>query len=205
MLNTKYSVYTDGSCLNNGKKNAIGAIGVYFGDNDNDNLGQAIESDGTKITNQTMELLACIQALKIVCDKIKRNEINTKLIYIYTDSTYIINSITKWYPIWEKNGWKNTKGKDVENKELIQTLYSLKSLFVVIFKHIRSHQEPPNNDHKDYIHWYGNNMADLLATNAAKQYLNELKQKIDLELDDNVGIKKKGKSKKKITNNEFNV
>ena len=29
-MSNKLSVYTDGSCLNNGKKNSIGAIGVFF-------------------------------------------------------------------------------------------------------------------------------------------------------------------------------
>jgi ribonuclease HI len=115
-MSNKICVYTDGSCLNNGKKNSIGGIGVYFSDNDPDNYGQVIDNEGNKITNQTMELLACIQALKIIQDKID-NGLNVNIIYIYTDSTYLINSITKWYNTWEKNKWKNSKGKDVENIE----------------------------------------------------------------------------------------
>ena len=210
MLNTKYLVYTDGSCLNNGKKNAIGAIGIYFSDNDTDNLGQVIDNDGNKITNQTMELLACVQALKIIGDKIKRNEINTKLIYVYTDSTYIINSMTKWYQKWEKNGWKNTKGKDVENKELIQLLYSLKNQFIVIFKHIKSHQDEPSSNNTDYIHWYGNKMADKLATDAAKQFLEEKNREKEIDNDLESNTKSKSKIKKdtlnrKVVKNILNV
>lgn len=44
----KISVYTDGSCLNNGKKNSVGSIGVYFSDNDPDNCGQLIDNEGIK-------------------------------------------------------------------------------------------------------------------------------------------------------------
>jgi len=175
-MSSKFSVYTDGSCLNNGKKNSIGAIGIYFSENDPDNQGQVIDNEGNKITNQTMELLACVQAFKIIKDKIE-NGLKTNIIYIYTDSTYLINSMTKWYNNWEKNGWKNTKGKEVENKELIQLLYGLKSDYIVIFKHVRSHQDPPTNVESDeYCHWYGNFMADKLATEACRDYVREKDQ-----------------------------
>ena len=33
------TIYTDGSCINNGKKNAVGAIGIYYGENNLKNLG----------------------------------------------------------------------------------------------------------------------------------------------------------------------
>lgn len=169
----KLCVFTDGSCLNNGKKNSTGAIGVFFSDDDDDNYGQAIENDGNKITNQTMELLACIQAFSIIENKVA-NGLKFKMIYIYTDSTYLINCINKWYVQWEKNGWKNSKGKDVENKDLIKVLYELKSKYIVIFKHVRSHQEPPfDQDSEEYRCWYGNYMADKLATDACKEYERE--------------------------------
>jgi ribonuclease HI len=181
-MSSKFSVYTDGSCLNNGKKNSIGAIGIYFSDNDPDNLGQVIDNEGTKITNQTMELLACVQALQIIKDKIS-NGLNAKIIFVYTDSTYLINSMTKWYNSWEKNGWKNTKGKDVENKELIQLLYKLKSDFIVIFKHVRSHQDAPTNTKsEEYRSWYGNFMADKFATDACKTFVKEKEQEALLEV-----------------------
>jgi ribonuclease HI len=170
MTINKYNVFTDGSCLNNGKKNSTGAIGIFFSDDDPDNCGQAIENDGNKITNQTMELIACIQAFRIIDQKII-NGLKIKIIYIYTDSTYIINCINKWYTQWEKNQWKTSKGKDVENKDLIKALYELKNKYIVIFKHIRSHKDPPDIYSEEYKFWYGNYMADKLATEASREYL----------------------------------
>ena len=41
-------------------------------------------------------------------------------IEIYTDSEYVINSITKWAKLWKFNGWKKkTSGKlvDIKNKD----------------------------------------------------------------------------------------
>lgn len=207
----KYSVFTDGSCLNNGKKNSTGAIGIYFSDNNSDNVSQFIENDGNKITNQTMELIACIQALKIINDKIDKG-FKVNIIYIYTDSKYVINSMTKWYQNWVKNGWKNSKGKDVDNKDLIQMLYELKSKYIVIFKHVNSHQEEPkdkNND--DYKMWYGNFMADKFATDACKRYLkdkekSEINKITDEIVNENNGeVAKKKKSIKKKIQNSLNV
>ena len=192
----KYSVFTDGSCLNNGKKNSCGAIGIFFSDDDIDNYGQVIDNDGNKITNQTMELIACIQAFRIIEKKIN-NGLKIRIIYVYTDSTYMINCINKWYSNWEKNGWKTSKGKDVENKDLIKVLYELKSKYVVIFKHVRSHNDPPQNiESEEYRLWYGNYMADKLATDISREYLRNLKEE-DKEINDDT-IKKKRVSKKKV-------
>jgi ribonuclease HI len=35
-------IFTDGSCINNGKKNSKGGIGVFFGDNDTKNVSQEL-------------------------------------------------------------------------------------------------------------------------------------------------------------------
>jgi len=212
-MSNKISVFTDGSCLNNGKKNSVGSIGIFFKDNDPDNLGQAIDNDGNKITNQTMELLAAIQALKIINDKIQKQEINQNMIYLYTDSSYLINSMTKWYKTWEANNWKNSKGKDVENIDLIKLLYELKSKYITIFKHIRSHQDEPTDKNSDkYFIWYGNYMADKLATDASRQYIIENQNKGDESEDpeleelikEKLVITKKTKKSKK-NNPELNI
>ena len=198
MNNQKYCVFTDGSCLNNGKKNPIGGIGIYFDDNDDDNLGQVIENDGAKITNQTMELLAVIQALKIIGDKINNKSINPDIIYIYTDSSYVINCMTKWYSNWVKNNWINAKNKPVENKELIELLYSLKNKYVVIFKHVYAHtDEPDDKTTEKYKLWYGNHMADKLATSVCRQFLKEKEENENLE---DIDVKCKKINKKKVKN-----
>jgi len=162
------TIYTDGSCINNGKKNAYGAIGVFYGENDQRNCGMAI-NDG-KITNQTMELLACLEALSNI-------EIND-IIYLYTDSQYVVKSMTEWAKKWETNNWLGANKKPIENLDIVKSLYQLVKNKKVIFKHIRSHQNPPNNINSiEYKHWYGNKMADELATKANNEYIQSVKQK----------------------------
>ena len=41
-------------------------------------------------------------------------------IMIISDSSYAINCCTSWYTNWRSNGWKNSSGKAVENRDLIE-------------------------------------------------------------------------------------
>lgn len=171
----KINIFTDGSCINNGKKNSIGGIGIYFENIDIDDYNLLINETDVKITNQTLELLACIQALKIISDKIKNKELIANIIYIYTDSTYVINCINKWYKKWIDSNWLNSKGKEVENKELIEILYKLsnKNNLITIFKHVKAHTKKPKDENSlEYKLWYGNYMADKLAKESYINYNN---------------------------------
>ncbi len=70
-------------------------------------------------TNQRAELAASIAAIQQAI-KYRAGELT-----IFTDSTYVINCITKWIPNWKKNGWLTSKKKPVENTEDIKLLDSL--------------------------------------------------------------------------------
>lgn len=148
------NIYTDGATSNNqSKKLRRGGIGVYFGHNDQRNISMEIQENPT---NQRMELYACIKALEVCND----DNIN-----IYTDSKYTINCITTWYDNWKNNNWKTSKGTDVKNLDLIKKLYDLVKSKNVKFYHVKAHQKTPNDKIK-YKHWYGNKMADHLATSS---------------------------------------
>ena len=59
-------VYTDGSCINNGKEGSKGGIGIYFGDGDSRNVSKRLEYD--KVTNNVAELSALNEALDILVE-----------------------------------------------------------------------------------------------------------------------------------------
>ena len=140
----KYTIYTDGVCSGNPGPGGWGAI-IFDKDNNQRNLS-GNEKD---TTNNRMELMAPIMALK----KIK---INSEVI-IYTDSTYVKNGITEWIKKWEKNGWKNANKKPVKNKDLWVKLDNLCKDNKIIWKWIKGHS---NNKY--------NNLVDELATQAIK-------------------------------------
>lgn len=150
-------IFTDGSCINNGKKNARGAYAVFFNKND---LRNKVDKINGKITNNVAELTAILMCLKMLSPLGKY--------YIVTDSEYSINCITKWSKGWEVNGWKTAKGTPVQNKEIIQEILQLMETMNVKFIHIESHKDKPKDKTSiEYKLWYGNYMADKLCNNLA--------------------------------------
>jgi ribonuclease HI len=142
------TIYTDGACKNNGKKNAIAGIGVY-----SENIYNISEKIEGRQTNQRAELYAILKALELT--KID----DYSIVYIYTDSLYSINCITKWIYGWINNGWLDKKKKPVKNKDIIQPIYNIyKKYSNIRFIHIEAHTN------KTDIHSLGNAKADELAT-----------------------------------------
>ena len=159
-------IFTDGSTLNNQSKGKRkGGVGVFFGDEDTRNISISLEdTDTNKVTNQVAELLACIKGIEkvVTSQKIGKNKI-----IIYTDSMYIVNMMNSWAKNWEKNNWKKSDNKDVENIELIKKLYYYSKNLKIDFRHVKSHQKEPDKNNPDYKIWYGNNQADKLAVEAS--------------------------------------
>ena len=79
---------------------------------------QVVELGGFEkhTTNNRMELLAAIEGLRAA------NHEPAGLRVVYTDSSYVINGITKWVHGWKKNGWKTKEKKPVINQDLWQSL-----------------------------------------------------------------------------------
>ena len=84
---------------------------------------------------------------------------NYSIVYIYTDSLYSINCITKWVYGWINNGWLDKIKKPVKNKDIIQPIHNIyKKYSNIHFIHIEAHTN------KTDIHSLGNAKADELAT-----------------------------------------
>ena len=66
-------------------------------------------------TNNMGELTAVLDLLQ------QTAEVEDDLL-VYCDSTYTINSITKWLPGWKRRGWKKGDGKPVANVEIMKAL-----------------------------------------------------------------------------------
>jgi ribonuclease HI len=153
---TKIEIYTDGACINNGKKNACSsfAFTIYFNDNLIYKSSKKIEE--SKQTNQRAELYSiyyALEYLKMNYDSLIRNQNN--VIILYSDSEYSIKCITEWSKNWNQNDWKEKK-----NTDIIKNILNILPNFYVFFKHVKSHQTDGN------IHSQRNNYVDQLARNA---------------------------------------
>lgn len=142
-------IYTDGACSNNGYKNAVSGIGIYFGPQDSRNVSQRIEG---KQTNNVAELGAVLHLYTIIEHDIKAG----KSIGIVTDSIYAIRCCTTYGKKCADAGWK----KDIPNKDMVKRAYELYSGTNVEFIHVMAHTG--NTD----VHSLGNREADRLATSS---------------------------------------
>lgn len=114
MIPNSITIFTDGSSRGNPGPGGFGAV-VIAGENVTE-LGGREEHT----TNNRMELTAVISALSFLSGY-KLSAKNDKLV-VHTDSSYVINGITKWVFGWQKNGWKTTLKKEVENRDLWERL-----------------------------------------------------------------------------------
>jgi len=144
-------VYTDGSCLNNGKSNAKAGIGIFFNDDDPRNVSRKHTG---KQTNNQAELSAILQTFKILKNEIKQH----KIINIYTDSTYAIDCLTSYGKKQEYIGWVD----NIPNKSLVKKVYKKYiKMKTVKLTHVYAHTG------KTDIHSINNAKADKLAKKGA--------------------------------------
>ena len=130
-------IYTDGSCLGNPGNGGWAAIII--------SNGKKIQiKENKKITtNNQMELLAPIQALKKISKDSK--------VQIFTDSKYVKSGITEWIHNWKKNGWKTANKKNVKNIELWTELDFLSNQFEINWNWVKAHSTDKLNNQVDLI------------------------------------------------------
>ena len=94
-------------------------------------------------TNNRMELMAAIQAL----EALKRPE----RVSLHTDSTYLLNGITKWVEGWQRNGWKTAAKKPVKNDDLWRRLLEAMRPHDVSWVWVKGHAGDPGNERADAL------------------------------------------------------
>jgi ribonuclease HI len=145
MVQEQITIYTDGSCINNGKQNAACGGGIWV--SDNNPLNKTISIPGNKHSNQIGELTAVLVALQSI------NPLTP--LKIITDSKYTINRLTTHLQDWEDIGWIG-----IENM----------TLFQAAAYHLRRRPAPTTfqwtKGHDGHI---GNEQADKLALTGAQR------------------------------------
>lgn len=146
-----YTIYTDGSCLNNPGPGGWAAIII------NNVTKEREEISGGKkdTTNNRMEVLAAVMALR----KISAGDSAE----IYTDSAYLKKAFSAgWLENWKRNGWLTANNKPVLNQDLWRELDELVSARSVNFNWVKGHAGNSYNEWCDKL-------AHAAAANSAKE------------------------------------
>lgn len=112
----------DGGCRGNGQRDAIGAAaaaiktrrGAYYGYTINLPLYPTP-------MNQRAEIMSIILGLEKAlerCDELISDPCVD--VTIYSDSRYAVNCMTNWVCKWFGNGWINSRGNEVTNRDLLE-------------------------------------------------------------------------------------
>lgn len=140
-------IYTDGACRGNPGPGGWGVL-LRFGQRE-----KILSGAETNTTNNRMEMLAAIQALKALTEPCK--------IDLFTDSQYLHKGITEWLSSWKKRGWKTANKKMVKNADLWQALEAETARHQVSWHWLKGHNGHPENELADSI---ANEAIDTLIT-----------------------------------------
>lgn len=137
------SIYTDGGCSHNPGPGGYGAIVVSGGQQ------QELSGGFRLTTNNRMELMACIVALRMT---LHTWEANKHLITVYSDSSYVVNGISKgWAKGWRQRGWIKSDRQPAINPDLWAELLDLAEKMDVTFQWVRGHAGHPLNERCDQL------------------------------------------------------
>lgn len=132
-------VYTDGACSGNpgpgGWAWAVAPTG--------DPQGSGGESS---TTNQRMELLAVLNALRVLGTQ-------AGAIEVVSDSQYVVKCFNEaWWEGWLRRGWKNSQRQPVANRDLWEPLIDLvRERGDVTFRWVRGHNGDSMNELVDAL------------------------------------------------------
>jgi ribonuclease HI len=147
-------IWTDGACSGNPGPGGWAAIVV------GPDGAEPVELSGgaSHTTNNRMEYTAALEGL--------RSLEAGSTVCVVTDSTLLLDSMTKWIHGWKKKGWKTASGQPVKNQDLVTALDEEIARHADVRWHwVRGHETGAEHAHKAL-----NDRADRLAVAAAKAH-----------------------------------
>jgi ribonuclease HI len=133
----RVEIFTDGACSGNPGPGGWGAI-LRAGAHEKELFGGA-----NPTTNNRMELMGAIAGI----EALKK----PSTVYLYTDSIYLRDGITKYIHNWKRNGWKTADKKPVKNVDLWQRLEKAMESHDVQFHWVKGHAGHPENERADAL------------------------------------------------------
>ncbi|MCA0912891.1 ribonuclease HI [Marinobacter nauticus] len=133
------TVHTDGACKGNP---GPGAWAVIIED---EHKRLLLADRVPQTTNQRMELTAAVKAL----EALKKH--TGRPIRLVTDSQLLVKGMTEWLEGWKNDGWRRSKGKPVENRDLWEKLDVLSREHMISWEWVKGHNGHPGNEEADTL------------------------------------------------------
>ena len=159
------TIFTDGSSRGNPGPGGWGVVVVSDQGGTSSTIVTELGGSERMTTNNRMELMAAICGLRKASEPFGTlpNDAESfgilRKVTVYTDSSYIVNGITKWIHGWKRNGWKTKTKDDVQNKDLWMELDAVVA------------KVGPSNISWKYVGGHvgiaGNERCDVIATSFA--------------------------------------
>ena len=142
-MNQTYRIFTDGSAIGNPGPGGWGVVVIQG--------KERWEMSGAHpwTTISKMELVAAVEALRSVEGRGR--------IELYSDSEYLIYGMRAFVARWQRQGWRNRRGTQLQHRELWRELIELNANFPIRWQWIKGH-----SGHRDQ------SRADRLAYEAAR-------------------------------------
>lgn len=135
------TIYTDGACKGNPGPGGWGALLLYQGSNGV--MEKEIYGGEPETTNNRMELMAVIEALKLLKKPCRVN--------LHMDSVYVKHGMEEWMDNWKRNGWRTAQKKPVKNQELWQQLDEQRQRHHITGHWVKGHTGDPGNERADML------------------------------------------------------
>lgn len=138
----KIKIHCDGACSQKASSTGKGGYAaiIIFENNEEQELCGYEEVT----TNNRMEMLAAIVALESLKEPSE--------IELYSDSAYLVECFKqKWFEKWFINGWLNSGGKPVANKDLWIRLMKSFGQHKIKFVKVKGHADDEFNNRCDLL------------------------------------------------------
>lgn len=126
------TIYTDGACSPNPGKGGWGATLQYK------DVIKELQGNDPSTTNNRMELTAAIEALNALTESCN--------VQIFSDSKYLVDGITTWYPNWKRKGKTGYL-----NQDLWVRLDEASARHNIDWQWVKGHSGNPGNERVDAI------------------------------------------------------
>jgi ribonuclease HI len=145
----KVVIFTDGACTGNPGPGGYGVVILFRDAHTAEITRREISAGFRRTTNNRMEILACIMALRSLPQRSQ--------VVLYSDSRYVVDAVTKgWARRWRSNDWlrapdDNGRRARAENVDLWEQMLDLLDQHQVEFRWVKGHAQNPENERCDRL------------------------------------------------------